>query len=296
VTQALRLATRGSPLARAQTASVAAMLRAAGVASTVVVVVTEGDRRVDAPLDSIAGQGVFTKEVQSAVLDGRADVAVHSAKDLPPITPDGLVLAAIPERLDPADALVGSPLLVLGPGATVATGAPRRRALLLAERPDLDIVALRGNIATRLEALERTGVRAVVVAMAALLRLGLEDRVTERLDPERFVPQVGQGAIALECAGGSAAHEIVQGIDDRDAHRGIDAERAFLAALGAGCELPGGALATIEPHAVVLRAVLLSQDGELVVRGTERHEDPVIAGGALAARLAREFEHLRSAP
>jgi hydroxymethylbilane synthase len=277
-------------LARAQAHSVATRLRAVGIEATLVVVETEGDRRRDESLASIGGRGVFAKEVQAAVLDGRADVAVHSAKDLPPIAPDGLVLAAVPERLDPADALVGLPLLVLGPGATVATGAPRRRALLLAERPDLNVVGLRGNIETRLGVIERDGVRAVVVAMAALIRLGLIERLAERLDPDRFVPQVGQGAIALECDRGGDVEASLAQIDDRSAHRALDAERTFLSTLGAGCDLPGGAYATVTGEMVVLRAVLMGEDGAPIVRGTESGDDPIAVGALLARRLQPEFE------
>lgn len=286
----LRLATRGSPLALAQATSVAAHLGAVGIASELVIVETEGDRRRDVDLVELAGRGVFTKEVQAAVLDGRADVAVHSAKDLPAVTPTGLVLASVPERHDAADALVGKPLRVLGPGATVATGAPRRRALLLAERPDLQIVPLRGNIATRLEAVGTDGIEAVVVAVAALERLGLGGRVAERLDPARFVPQVGQGAIALECAVGSDVFDRLAEIDDAAAHRALRCERGFLAALGAGCDLPGGAHATCDGDAVTLRAVLMTDDGSTVVRGIDVDSDPERAGRALASRLRRELD------
>jgi hydroxymethylbilane synthase len=279
-------------LARAQAEIVAGRLRTVGAEATLLIVETEGDRRRHEPLGSIAGQGAFAKEVQAAVLEGRADVAVHSAKDLPPVAPEGLVLAAVPERLDPADALVGTPLLVLGPGATVATGAPRRRALLLAVRPDLNVVGLRGNIATRLEALERDGLAAVVVAMAALLRLRLTARVSERLDPELFVPQVGQGSIALECVEDSATAAVLARIDVPDAHRALDAERSFLSTLGVGCDLPGGAHATVHDEVVTLRAVLLSDDGSLVVRDAEQGRDPLEVGAVLAARVRSEFDRL----
>jgi hydroxymethylbilane synthase len=289
VSPTLRLATRGSRLALAQAAIVTGKLGAIGVDAELVVVDTEGDRRGDVALAAIAGQGVFTKEVQAAVLDGRADVAVHSAKDLASTTPSGLVLAAVPERADPADALVGVPLQVLGPGATVATGAPRRRALLLSERPDLNIVGLRGNIETRLEALGTDGIDAIVVAIAALTRLGLEDRVAERLEPEHFIPQIGQGAIALECARGSDALEALVAIDDDDAHRALRCERAFLAELGAGCELPGGAYATCEHDWVVVQAVLMVEDGSQLVRGFTSEDEPELAGTSLAKRLRQEL-------
>jgi hydroxymethylbilane synthase len=266
-----------------------------GIDTSVVVVDTEGDRRASTPLAELAGRGVFVKEIQAAVLDGRADVAVHSAKDLPPTSPEGLVLASVPERVDHADALVGAPLLVLGPGATVATGAPRRRALLLAERPDLQIVGMRGNVATRLAAIGQHGVEAVVVAVAALLRLGLVDRIAERLDPDRFVPQVGQGAIALECAVGTPSVELMARIDDPGAHRALLAERAFLEELGVGCELPGGAFASLAGDVVTIRGVLLSEDGSTVVRGVDADVDPSRAGRMLADRLRGDFDRASGA-
>lgn len=291
MTDPLRLATRGSPLALAQTASVIDRLADTGVAAVPVVVETEGDRRGNVALAELAGRGVFTKEVQAAVLDGRADVAVHSAKDLPALTPDGLVLAAVPERLDPADALVGASLAILAPGATVATGAPRRRALLLAERPDLHVVGLRGAIATRLAALETNGVDAVVVAVAALERLGLVDRIAERLDPARFVPQVGQGAIALECGTGAAVREQLAAIDDLPARGALTAERAFLVELGVGCDVPGGAHASWSGGVASVHGVLMTEDGSVVARGHEVDADPERAGQALAVRLREALGH-----
>ena len=281
----LRLATRGSPLALAQAGIVVTKLEGIGVTASLVVVDTEGDQRGDESLATLAGQGVFTKDVQAAVLDGRADVAVHSAKDLPSVTSPGLVLASVPERADPADALVGVPLHVLGPGATVATGAPRRRALLLSERPDLNVVGLRGNIATRLAALESSEIDAVVIAVAALARLGLAERVAERLEPEYFIPQVGQGAIALECAESSPALEALLAIDDSDAHRALQCERAFLAALGAGCDLPGGAYATCVGTSVDVMGVLMVEDGSAIARGMISDDDPEDAGRFLAEQL-----------
>lgn len=289
MTSPLRLATRGSSLALAQTASVVHRLAAIGIEAVPVVVETEGDRRGDVALVELAGHGVFTKEVQAAVLDGRADVAVHSAKDLPALTPEGLVLAAVPERADPADALVGKPLSVLAPGATIATGAPRRRALLLAERPDLNIVGVRGNIATRLDVLTGTSVDAVVVAVAALERLGLAERMAERLDPARFVPQVGQGAIALECALSSDALAAVTAIDDTTARLAVECERAFLAELGVGCDVPGGAYATWSGTSASVMGVLMTEDGAIVVRGSQTDPDPERAGRTLAARLRADL-------
>src|SRR5277367_6137989 len=198
----LRLATRRSPLALLQASSVQQRLSALGVTSELVQIETQGDLRRDVALDELGGQGVFAVEIQLAVLNGAADVAVHSAKDLPSSSPDGLTLSCVPQRLDAADVLIGRSLAGLGPGATVATGSPRRRALLLERRPDLRVVGLRGNMATRFATVERRDVDAVVVAAAALERLGESELIAERLDPGWFVPQVGQGAIALEVRDG----------------------------------------------------------------------------------------------
>src|SRR3954454_24670057 len=191
----LRAATRGSALARWQTDHVAGLL---GADVDVVVVETTGDRRTDVAIHEMGGQGVFVKEVQAAVLDGRADIAVHSAKDLPSAPAPGLVLAAVPERDDARDALVGMGLAQLGPGARVATWSVRRRAQLAWMRPDLTFVGLRGNIGTRLERAGTAGIDAVVVAFAALQRLGWADRATEVLSPSTVLPQVAQGALAIE--------------------------------------------------------------------------------------------------
>jgi hydroxymethylbilane synthase len=282
----LRLATRRSPLAIAQAESVAARLVGAGHEVELVEVVTRGDRESSAPLSEIGGEGAFAAEVQAAVLAGRADAAVHSAKDLPSRSVEGLVLAAVPERRDPADALVGSTLDALAPGATVATGSARRRALLLSRRPDLRVVGLRGNMDRRLAAAQRDGVDAVVVAVAALERLGRVDAVAERLDPQWFTPQVGQGAIAVEArADDAATRRALAAIDDGPAHAAVVAERAFLAQLAAGCEAPVGALATLDGDVVRLAGVMLALDGDASARGQLMGVDPVAVGAALARHL-----------
>ena len=235
----LRLATRGSPQARTQAEAVAAALRAIGVDAELVIVETTGDRRQDVPLHEIGGQGVFVKEVQTAVLDGRADAAVHSAKDLPSLAHPDLTIAAFTARRDPADVLVGRSLADLVPGATIATGSVRRRAQLEAVRPDLRFVELRGNIARRLAQIPDGG--SIVMAAAALAILGLDERVAERLDPERFVPAVGQGCVAVEATGDSDAREALARIDHAVTRRAVEIERSFLAELGTGCSLPVGA-------------------------------------------------------
>jgi hydroxymethylbilane synthase len=237
----LRIATRASPLALWQAERVAALL---GQECDLVAVESLGDRAQDRPIHEIGGQGVFAKEVQAAVQSGAADLAVHSAKDLPSgPSPDGLVLASVPERADVRDCLVGATLDGLAPGATVATGSVRRRAQLSALRPDLDFVELRGNMGTRLGKVPSGG--CVVAAAAALHRLGFADRIAQVLEPVLMLPQVAQGALAVECRVDDAqALEQLVRIEDPVARLGVDAERSFLARLGGGCDLPVGALAT----------------------------------------------------
>lgn len=283
----LRLATRRSQLAMWQAHRVGALLMAAhpGCSVELVPLSTEGDRRTDLPLSEIGGKGVFATEVQAALLEGRADVAVHSAKDLPARTADALRLAAVPERGDARDALVGGHLDELPHGAVVATGSARRRAQLAAIRPDLHFEDLRGNMATRLE--KAAGFDAIVVAAVALERLELAHHLRERLPVERFVPQVGQGALAVECrAEDSLTSELCAAIEDPASRRAVDAERAFLAELGGDCSLPAGAHATVEPDGGVrLLAVLADRVGGTVVRSDERGYDGEALGVAAAVTL-----------
>ena len=280
----LRLATRGSPLAVLQAESVAKQLAKAhgGLTVELVIVETAGDKNRTDPLRVLGGQGIFAKEIQRAVLEGDADVAVHSAKDLPSVTPEGLELVAIPERLDAADVLVGKSLEGLGPGATVATGSPRRAALLQSLRPDLSIVELRGNMATRLSMPGTNGIDAIVTARAALIRLQSESLIGERLDPMVFTPQVAQGALALECRYGDAAGELVRVLDLPDAHRCIAAERAFLSAMGAGCTIPAGAWCVDVGGTLTIRAVMFNEVEHLLERHELQGKDPVSLGTSVA--------------
>jgi hydroxymethylbilane synthase len=260
-----------------------------GLSIEPVVVRTDGDRRADEPLGEIGGQGVFVKEIQQAVLDGRADVAVHSAKDLPPRTPAGLVLAAVPERGDVRDALVGSTLAALGPGARVATGAARRRAQLANLRPDLCFVEARGNIETRLAKANGGGADAVVVAVAALDRLSITSQAAEILSPLVMLPQVGQGAIALECASADGSvRALLALVDDDGSHRSVTAERAMLAAMGASCSLPVGGWAEAEQDALFLRGMVASADGRILLHATCRGDDPVTVGAEVARTLLHD--------
>ncbi len=286
----LRVATRSSALARWQAERVASLLgggpdTTGASAVELVPVTTTGDVDLTTPLHQLGGTGVFVKEVQAAVLDGRADLAVHSAKDLPASdTPDGLVLAAVPERGDARDALVGCTLAELPEGARVATGSVRRRAQLAALRPDLTFAELRGNMATRLD--KASEFDAIVVALVALERLGLADRVSDVLDLDAMCPQVGQGALAIECrADDEDTIARLTAIDDATAHRAVDAERAFLAELGSGCDLPCGAYARVTGAAIVIDAVLASLDGRTVLRATATGTEPLATGRAVADEL-----------
>jgi hydroxymethylbilane synthase len=286
----LRLATRRSPLALVQASLVQRRLSESGLASVLVPLETRGDRHVDVSLDQIGAEGVFAVEVQRAVLNGDADVAIHSAKDLPSSTPEGLTLTCVPERLDPADVLIGRSLAGLGPGATVATGSPRRRALLLERRPDLRVVGLRGNMATRFAVAGHDDVDAVVAAAAALERLGEGDLVAERLDTEWFVPQVGQGALALEArVDDDLTAGLLAPLNLPDAMTSLVAERAFLAELGAGCSVPCGAYARVTGDTIALSGVMLSVDGSRSVRAVFNGDDPDALGRSLARHLRDEL-------
>ena len=286
----LRVATRGSALARWQADHVAALLAAAhpGLRVEAVVVETAGDRNRESPLWEIAGRGVFVKEVQAAVLDGRADLAVHSAKDLPSAPTPGLVIAAVPERGDARDALVGKALDDLPTGAVVATGSVRRRAQLATLRPDLTFASLRGNIDTRLA--KAPGFDAIVVAATALHRLGRADALAEVLDPGVVVPQVGQGALAVECrADDPATRAALAAVDHAPSHATLTAERAFLAAFGGGCELPVGAHAVVAPDGrLQLDAVVCTLDGRIVLAHREQGADPAAVGAAASSYLVHD--------
>ena len=280
----LRAATRGSPLARWQADHVAALLRRvdADVEVELVVVETDGDRRADVPIWELGGKGVFAKEVQAAVLDGRADLAVHSAKDLPSGQVEGLVLACIPERGDPRDALVGAALADLPDGAEVATGSLRRQAQLAAVRPDLRFVGLRGNMATRIA--KAADHDAVVVAGVALDRLGLGEHIAERLPTDVMLPQVGQGALAVECrADDPDLAGQLRSVEHAPSRRCVDAERAFLQALGGDCSIPAAAYAVVVDGALTIEGRIASPDGATLLRHVVVGEDASI--GTEVARV-----------
>lgn len=285
--RALRIATRGSPLARRQAELVAGALGSAvAVAAELHVVETAGDRQRDRPIAALGGQGAFVKALEQALLAHEADVAVHSAKDLPSSYGSAdLVIAAVPPRADARDALVGSRLDDLGPGARVATGAARRRAQLAWLRPDLRFEDVRGNIDTRLGKVPPGG--AVVVACAALERLGIDGVAAEVLPLSVMVPQVGQGALAVQCrVEDGSVRELLSSIDDPQSHSCLDAERSFLAELGGGCELPVGAhCRPAGDGGWQMEAVIASLDGLVLLRRKMCSDDPVELGRLLAAEL-----------
>jgi len=283
----VRLATRSSAQATAQAQLLGESLRTAhpGLDVSLVFVDTMGDQLADVPLHTIGGQGVFVKEVQRAVLAGHADVAVHSAKDLPSTPADGLTIAAFTARRSPSDALVGLALDALPQGATVASGSVRRRAELAVVRPDLAFVELRGNIHTRLGKVPDGG--SLVMAVAALEILGLTDLVAEVLDPSLFVPAPGQGCVAAECRTDDAGTaDLLAAVDHAPTRAAVETERAFLAELGSGCSLPVGAHAAGD----LLTGFLADPaQGRALRRSVDLGADRLAAARRLARELANEL-------
>jgi hydroxymethylbilane synthase len=313
----LIIGTRGSALALWQAEHVAGRLAGAWPDLRVRLerIRTTGDKIVDVPLAAVGGKALFVKEIEEALLDGRVDVAVHSLKDLPAELPAGLILAATPEREDPSDVLIsraGAPLAGLRRGARVGTSSLRRQAQLLAHRPDLEIIGIRGNLDTRIRKLETEGLDAIVLARAGVKRLGLDRVITEVLPPDVLLPAVGQGVLGIEtrdasCEPGAAGHqpgarragsdgpplpaaaaaEMVAVLDHRETHLAMRAERAFLRRLGGGCQVPIAALARLEQATIHLVGLVAGVDGRAVVRGEARGRDgdPDAVGIALAEDL-----------
>lgn len=282
MTAPIRIATRGSALARWQAERVMSRL---GVPAELVVVTTRGDQDRTSSIHALGGTGVFVKEVQEAVLRGEADLAVHSAKDLPATTEPGLVLAAVPERADVRDALIGARLADLPTGGRIGTGSVRRRAQLAAARRDLRFAELRGNVPTRVE--KAAEFDAIVLAVAALERLGLTESIAEILEPTVMLPMVGQGALAVECRADDAPTAVaLDAIDDRDAHRRVQAERSFLRSLGGGCSMPCAASATITADGeITIDALLASLDGATILRTVATGTDPDAVGTQVASTI-----------
>ncbi|MGE0606229.1 MAG: hydroxymethylbilane synthase [Pirellulales bacterium] len=263
----LRLGTRASPLARWQADWVSARLQEHGIAVKMVLITTQGDQQQSGPIGAIGTQGVFTKEIQRALLDRRIDLAVHSLKDLPTADSPGLWLAAVPDREAPGDALIsrdGQPFASLAKDARIGTGSPRRRSQLWHARPDLEMLDVRGNVDTRLRKLDEGQFEAIVLAESGLKRLGLADRISQILPKEMILPAVGQGALGLETrAEDRATIALLAALDHADTHAAVLAERAMLATLRGGCLAPVGGWARITSDGLLhLSGVVLSADGK----------------------------------
>lgn len=290
------IASRESALALAQARRVQARLAALypGASVELLGLTTEGDRRLEVSLARIGGKGLFVKELEHALAAGRADLAVHSAKDLPAELAPGFVLAAVSEREDPRDAFVSNRYPSLGalpPGARVGTSSLRRQCQLRARHPGLAVEPLRGNVTTRLGKLDEGRYEALVLAAAGLVRLGLGARITALLDPETSVPAPGQGALALECrAERGDVIAWLAPLNDEAAARCVAAERAFSRALAGSCNVPLGAYAELRGGRLRLRGVVGAPDGSRIVGGALEGEgaEPEALGAALAERLRRE--------
>jgi hydroxymethylbilane synthase len=285
----LRVGTRASALARAQTAQVCATLEQAhpGLAVDTVLIRTSGDRLSPGALAPAGGKGLFVKELEEALVGGRIDCAVHSMKDVPAALAPGLAIGAVPARADARDVLVGGGaegLAGLAAGTRIGTASVRRRAQLLARRRDLEVVLLRGNVDTRLRKWRAGEVDALLLAAAGLARLGVSEPAARPLDPDVLLPAVGQGALALECrADDTATRALLAALADADAHDAVAAERAFLVAIGGDCNTPLAAHARIEDGTIRLRVQLSDLDGR------EWFEDAGVAPRGAAEELGREL-------
>ncbi len=294
----LRIAPRKSQLALWQAEHVAALLRGAhaGLRVELMPMSTKGDRILDRSLAAIGGKGLFIKELEIALEEGHADIAVHSMKDVPGELPRGFSIAAVLERADPRDALVASTaerVQDLPHGARVGTSSLRRQAQLLAMRPDLRIEALRGNVNTRIGRLDSGELDAIILACAGLIRMGWESRITGRLAPSAFVPAVGQGVIGIECRSDDACtRSLLEVLNDAPTRTVLDAERAFSGRLGGSCQSPIAAYATLDGSRLTLDGLVAEPDGTRLLRDTmtgsadqprslgERLADRVLAAGA----------------
>jgi hydroxymethylbilane synthase len=266
----LVIGSRGSQLALWQAHWIAARLAEHGHETRIEIIKTTGDKITDVPLAKVGTKGLFTKEIEEALLDRRIDLAIHSLKDLPTEVPAGLMIAAVPERADARDAMVGARLSELPAGAKVGTSSLRRAAQLRVVRPDLAIESVRGNLDTRVRKLDEGQYRAIVLAAAGLTRLGWAHRIAEILPPEIMCPAVGQGALAVETRQEGKARDICAALDHAATRAAVTAERAVLAALGGGCQVPIGAHAVIEGNSLRLIGAVIAPDGNRMVKKSDR--------------------------
>lgn len=284
---------RASALALAQTRLVVATLEELhpGIAFEIQRITTRGDRVLHRPLSKVGGKGLFVRELEEVLLAGQIDLAVHSLKDLPTEQPAGLLIAAVPQRADPRDALVtrdGHRLADLPPGARVGTSSLRRMAQLRALRPDLEILDIRGNVDTRLRKLDEGRYDAIILAAAGLARLGLSERVAEFLDPETMLPAPGQGALAVEArVDDPATRALVEPLDHHPTRLAVEAERAFLRRLGGGCQVPMAAHAWLDGDSLRLRGMVADVDGSNVIYAVLR--GPASRAADVGVALAEEI-------
>lgn len=289
----LIIGTRQSLLAMWQSNYIAGRLREEypGCGVTLKKIVTKGDRILDVPLAKIGGKGLFTKEIEQELLDGTIDLAVHSLKDMPTVLPEGLCLTAITERANAGDAFVSNKyksIEELPEGSVLGTSSLRRRAQLLARRPDLKIVDLRGNVDTRLKKLDEEQMDAIILAAAGLTRLGHADRIKEIIPQSYCLPAVGQGALAIECRTDNfKVRQMLDFLNDTATKQATDAERAFLGLLEGGCQVPIGVHAEVNEGRIAMEAVIASLDGSTVLRDTAEGNatDAVTLGRALGQKM-----------
>jgi hydroxymethylbilane synthase len=282
----ITIGSRGSALALWQANHIAARLGELGAETRIEIIRTTGDKIQDVPLAKVGGKGLFTKEIEEALLEGSIDLAVHSMKDVPAVLPQGLILAAIPQREEPRDALIGARLADLRAGKRVGTSSLRRSSQLLAYEPGLRIEMLRGNVDTRLRKLDEGRFDAIVLAAAGLRRLGWESRITELIPVEVMCPAVGQGALAIETRNDNGpAHEFARKLDHAGTRTTVTAERALLETLGGGCQVPVGAHATPIAGGVHLRALVAAPEGGRIVRGELTGDNPEVLGRTMGEYL-----------
>ncbi|MBI2852396.1 MAG: hydroxymethylbilane synthase [Chloroflexi bacterium] len=289
----LTIGSRGSKLALIQTEMIIAALKKANPRLEINLskIKTTGDRERNKPFDDMEGSGIFVKEIETALLDGRIDLAVHSLKDMMTDVPRGLCLAAVTERADPRDVLVsagGKKLAELPPGARIGTGSPRRAVQLTALRPNVQVQSIRGNVDSRLRRVSSGELDGVIVAAAGIIRLGLQDRITEYLPIDSFLPAVGQGALALEArADDKETLALVAPLNHMPTWQSVTAERAFLRAMGGGCTTPIAALGTVKGDTLRLSGMVSDVDGTRILKDVE--EGKPDEAEQIGIRLARKF-------